>query len=62
MGILDLIPFDYKHKVTNFFAQNNLIDVYNIMPAGIKSSEEWCKEDLDKLNESINNCKKIFDR
>jgi len=54
MGILDLIPLDYKHKVTNFFAQNNLLDVYNIMPAGIRSSEEWCKEDLDKL---LDHCK-----
>ena len=51
MGVLDLIPFDHKHRVTNFFAQHNLIDVKEIIPAGIKSSEEWCKKDLNKLLE-----------
>ena len=51
MGVLDLIPFNHKHRVTNFFAQHNLIDVKEIIPAGIKSSEEWCKKDLNKLLE-----------
>ena len=49
MAILDLIPFDHKHRVTDFFTQHDLIDVNKLMPAGIKSSEGWCKEDLDKL-------------
>ena len=49
MGILNLVPFDHKHRITDFYTKHNLKDVSDIMPAGIKSSEEWCKQDLDKL-------------
>ena len=49
MGTLDLIPFDDKHRVTDYFKQHDLINVHDIMPAGIKSSEEWSKQDLNKL-------------
>ena len=52
MGILDLIPFDSKHKVQQFLNENNLIYVYDLdLPNGVKGSEEWRKEDLIKILE-----------
>ena len=52
MGILDLIPFDSKHKVQQFLDENNLIYVYDLdLPNGVKGSEEWRKEDLNKILE-----------
>lgn len=55
MGILDLIPFDSKHKIQQFLTENNLIYVYDLdLPKGVKGSEEWRKEDLDKI---IEHCK-----
>jgi len=52
MGILDLIPFDSKHKVQQFLNENNLIYVYDLdLPNGAKGSEEWRKEDLIKILE-----------
>ncbi len=52
MGILDLIPFDSKHKIKQFLTENNLVYVYDLdLPKGFKGSEEWRKIDLIKLLE-----------
>jgi len=60
MGILDLIPFDSKHKVQQFLDENNLIYVYDLdLPNGVKGSEEWRKEDLNKILSLIDNLDEI---